>query len=262
MSRTDPHTIPPELLLKAYRAGIFPMADSRDDPDVFWVEPKMRAILPLEGFHLSKSLARTLRRGHFSVTCNAAFEAVIDACAAPRPGADESWISARIRESYIGLHEYGHAHSIECWHDGRLVGGLYGVGFARVFCGESMFSREADASKVALAWLVASLRRIGAELLDCQFTTTHLASLGAVEVPQSRYLQLLALAQRNYSEGETASARALADVLGEGAGEDAAAGDGVVAPLALPDGFAALRSAAFGSSSPGNVIAQFLTQTS
>ncbi len=260
MSRNHPHTIPPELLLKAYRAGIFPMADSRDDPEVFWVEPKMRAILPLDGFHLSKSLARTLRRGHYTVTCNAAFEAVIDACAAPRPGADESWISARIRESYNGLHEYGHAHSIECWHDGRLVGGLYGVGFARVFCGESMFSRETDASKVALAWLVASLRRIRAELLDCQFTTTHLASLGSVEIPQNRYLHLLALAQRDYSEGESATARALADELG--AGEAAGAGDGAVAPLALPDGFAALRAAAFGSSSPGKVIAQFLTQTS
>ncbi|MBA4355654.1 MAG: leucyl/phenylalanyl-tRNA--protein transferase, partial [Novosphingobium sp.] len=244
------------------RAGIFPMADSRDDPDVFWVEPKMRAILPLDGFHLSKSLARTLRRGRFHVTCNAAFEAVIDACAAPRPGADESWISARIRESYIGLHEHGHAHSIECWHNGRLVGGLYGVGFERVFCGESMFSRESDASKVALAWLVACLRRVGAELLDCQFTTAHLASLGAVEIPQRQYLRLLTQARRAYSSGEAAAARALLDELGEGFGDGLAAGDGATAPLGLPAGFAALRSAAFGASSPGNVIAQSLTQTS
>lgn len=262
MSRNDPFTIPPELLLKAYRAGIFPMADSRDDPDVFWVEPKMRAILPLDGFHLSKSLARTLRRGHFTVTCNAAFESVIDACAAPRPGADESWISTRIRESYIGLYEHGHAHSIECWHDGRLVGGLYGVGFERVFCGESMFSREADASKVALAWLVASLRRIGAELLDCQFTTTHLASLGAVEIPQGQYLRLLTQARRSYSAAESTAARALLEELGEGLGARLAAGDGLTAPLGLPAGFAALRSSAFGESSPGNVIAQSLTQTS
>jgi leucyl/phenylalanyl-tRNA---protein transferase len=256
MARNDPHTIPPELLLKAYRAGIFPMADSRDDPEVFWVEPRMRAILPLDGFHMSHSLARTLRRGRFSVTCNAAFEAVIDACAAPRPGAEESWISMRIRESYIGLHERGHAHSIECWRDDRLVGGLYGVGFARVFCGESMFSREADASKVALAWLVAALRRIGAELLDCQFTTAHLASLGAVELPQSQYLQLLSAAQRPYSSGELAGARALAETLGDGAG------DGEAAALGLPAGFAALRSVATGSSSPGKLIAQSLTQTS
>jgi len=258
MSRNEPHTISPELLLKAYRAGIFPMADSRDDPDIFWVEPKMRAILPLDGFHMSKSLARTLRRGRFAVTCNAAFESVIDACAAPRPGADESWISTRIRESYIGLHEHGHAHSIECWQDGRLVGGLYGVGFARVFCGESMFSREADASKVAMAWLVASLRRVGAELLDCQFTTTHLSSLGAIEIPQSQYLQLLVQAQRDYSVAETAAGLALADALAEGLG----AGNGLAAPLGLPAGFAALRSSAFGASSPGNVIAQSFTQTS
>lgn len=258
MSRNDPLTIPPELLLKAYRAGIFPMADSRDDPDVFWVEPKMRAILPLDGFHVSKSLARTLRRGRFTVTCNAAFEAVIDACAAPRPGAEDSWISMRIRESYIALHEHGHAHSIECWADGRLVGGLYGVGFARVFCGESMFSRETDASKVALAWLVASLRQVGAELLDCQFTTSHLSSLGAVEIPQSQYLKLLSHAQRGYSAEEAAGARVLADALGEGAG----AGDAAAAPLGLPTGFAALRSTAFGASSPGNVIAQSLTHTS
>ncbi len=258
MSRNDPLAIPPELLLKAYRAGIFPMADSRDDPEVFWVEPRMRAILPLYGFHLSKSLARTLRRGRFTVTCNAAFEAVIDACAAPRPGAEESWISTRIRESYIALHERGHAHSIECWQEGRLVGGLYGVGFARVFCGESMFSRETDASKVALAWLVAALRRVGAELLDCQFTTTHLTSLGAVEVPQSQYLQLLSQAQRAYSAAESAAGRALADELGEGL----AAGEGADAPLGLPMGFAALRSDAFGASSPGNVIAQSLTHTS
>ena len=258
MARNDPHAIPPELLLKAYRAGIFPMADSRDDPEVFWVEPRMRAILPLDGFHLSHSLARTLRRGRFTVTCNAAFEAVIDACAAPRDGADESWISARIRDSYIGLHEHGHAHSIECWREGRLVGGLYGVGFARVFCGESMFSREADASKVALAWLVASLRRIGAELLDCQFTTTHLASLGAVEIPQSQYLQLLSAAQRSYSSAEVAGARALAEAVGDGL----AVGAGEAAVLGLPAGFAALRSDSSGSSSPGKLIVQSLTQTS
>lgn len=262
MSRNEPQTIPPDLLLKAYRAGIFPMADSRDDPEVFWVEPKMRAILPLDGFHMSKSLARTLRRGRFTVTCNAAFEAVIDACAAPRPGAEDSWISMRIRESYIGLYEHGHAHSIECWHDGRLVGGLYGVGFARVFCGESMFSRETDASKVAMAWLVASLQKVGAELLDCQFTTSHLSSLGAVEIPQSQYLKLLSHAQRRYSPEELAAARALADELGEGLADGFGAGDAATAPLGLPAGFAALRSSAFGASSPGNVIAQSFTQTS
>ena len=207
MAREEPRIIPPELLLRAYRAGIFPMADSRDDPEIYWVEPRQRAILPLHAFHLSHSLARTLRRGRFRVTCNAAFDAVIDHCAAPRPDAQESWISARIRESYRELHRVGAAHSVETWMIGadgaeRLVGGLYGVGFARVFCGESMFARAPDASKVALAWLVAALRRGGGELLDCQFTTPHLASLGAVEIPQADYLALLAHAARPFAPGE------------------------------------------------------------
>jgi leucyl/phenylalanyl-tRNA--protein transferase len=263
MAREDPQTIPPDLLLRAYRAGIFPMADSRDDPEVYWVEPRMRAILPLDGFHLSKSLARTLRRGRFQVTCNAAFDAVIDSCAAPRPGAEESWISARIRESYRALHRDGHAHSIETWSSDetgrlRLVGGLYGVGFDRVFCGESMFSRESDASKVALAWLVAALRRGGAELLDCQFTTPHLASMGAVEIPQAQYLRLLDRAtdsRRPYWGGDSSAGATGASSAGAAAG----AGDG------LPTGFAALLADAEEaglSSSPGNFIAQSLTHTS
>lgn len=150
------------------------MSDSRDDPEIYWVEPRLRAILPLDGFHCSRSLARTLRRGRFAVTCNTAFDAVIDSCAAPRAGADDSWISQRIRDSYRALHALGHAHSIETWAcdesgERQLVGGLYGVGFGRVFCGESMFSRQSDASKVALAWLVAAMRRGNAALLDCQF---------------------------------------------------------------------------------------------
>lgn len=256
----DTGIIDPALLILAYRAGLFPMADSRDDADVFWVEPKRRAILPLDGFHLSRSLARTLRRGRFRVTCNAAFAEVIDACAEPR--ADDgggTWISHRIRASYLALHAGGQAHSIECWQDDRLVGGLYGVGFDRVFCGESMFSRVPDASKVALAWLVAALRRAGADLLDCQFMTPHLASLGAVEISQKRYVELLNRAQRPYVAG---SVRAGAGA-GAGAGDGAGAGSGV--PLALPAGFAALlgdAAAAGSSSSPGNFIAQSLTQTS
>ncbi len=156
-----PPIIDPDLLMLAYRSGIFPMSDHRDDPEIFWVEPRHRAILPLDGFHLSHSLARTLRRGRFAVTCNAAFDEVMEACAAPRrteaEDGGESWISHRIAASYQRLHTLGHAHSIECWRDGALVGGLYGVGFDRVFCGESMFSRERDASKVALAWLVTAI---------------------------------------------------------------------------------------------------------
>jgi leucyl/phenylalanyl-tRNA---protein transferase len=257
MAREDPQIIPPELLLRAYRAGIFPMADSRDDPEIYWVEPRMRAILPLDGFHLSRSLARTLRRGRFRVTCNAAFDAVIDHCAAPRSDASESWISARIRESYRELHRMGSAHSIETWMiDGRgeerLVGGLYGVGFGRVFCGESMFSSASDASKVALAWLVAALRQGGGDLLDCQFTTPHLASLGAVEIPQAEYLALLARSARAVYWGGASSTGASSSPAGS-------AGTGALLPL----GFAALEAAAAGSSSsPGNFIAQSLTQTS
>lgn len=265
MAREDPQIIPPELLLRAYRAGIFPMADTRDDPEIYWVEPRMRAVLPLNAFHLSHSLARTLRRDRFRVTCNAAFDAVIDQCAAPRPDASESWISARIRESYRELHRVGAAHSIEAWATGPdgqewLAGGLYGVGFARVFCGESMFCRASDASKVALAWLVAALRRGGAELLDCQFITTHLASLGAIELPQADYLALLAEASRpahpaeaSLYRGGGASAGALSSTV-SGALSEAGA--------LLPLGFAALLADAASSSSPGNVIAQSLTQTS
>ncbi len=242
----------------AYRSGIFPMADSRDDPDIFWVEPNLRAILPLDGFHCSRSLARTLRRERFRVTCDAAFAQVMAECAAPRcdiDGTGESWISRRIFASYLELYRLGHAHSIECWQGDRLVGGLYGVGFDRVFCGESMFSRETDASKVALAWLVAALRRCRAELLDCQFMTAHLSSLGSVEISQDRYVALLAKAQRPYVLG---AALGVGDAAGE-AGTALAGG----APLALPAGFAAVLAAAGGSSSsPGNFIAQSLTQTS
>ena len=238
----------------AYRSGIFPMADTRTDAEVFWVEPRRRAILPMDGFHCSRSLARVLRRGTFTVTCNAAFAAVIEACAGPRRDGGDTWISRRIEASYIALHHAGHAHSIECWHAGQLVGGLYGVGFDRVFCGESMFSRMPDASKVALAWLVAALKRAGAQLLDCQFMTPHLATMGAVEIDEADYLERLRAAQAS-----TEGAAGGADGLGDGAALGLAAG------LVLPEGFAALLDDAAGaglSSSPGNFIAQSFTQTS
>ena len=258
-----PQIIEPDLLLLAYRSGIFPMADARDDPEIFWVEPRRRAILPLDGFRCSRSLARTLRRGRFSVTCNADFAAVMQACAGPRGESGETWISHRIEASYRALHAMGLAHSIECWQDGALVGGLYGVGFDRVFCGESMFSRVPDASKVALAWLVAALRRGGAELLDCQFMTDHLASLGAIEISQARYLTLLKAAQRS-TEGAAALA---GGVLGAGDGVAAgdAEGEGEAEGLTLPAAFGALlgdAELAGLSSSPGNFIAQSFTQTS
>lgn len=221
--------------MSAYRSGIFPMAEGREDTEIFWIEPRERAILPLDGFHCSHSLAKTLRQDRFQITCNAAFSDVIAACAAPRQDHPESWISGRITASYRSLHAEGHAHSIECWQDGRLVGGLYGVGFDRVFCGESMFSRVPDASKVALAWLVAALRQARATLLDCQFMTDHLASMGAIEIKQKAYLELLQDAQH----------------------------PAMPAALDLPRGYAALLSAAAGAgSSPGKFIAQSFTQTS
>ena len=202
-------TIPVDTLLLAYRSGIFPMADKREDQDVFWVEPRDRAILPLEGFHLSKSLRKVVRSDRYIVTLDSAFLDVVEACAAPRPGHPETWISERIVRSYAALHRAGHAHSIECWRavesktgevgepdeaDKRgleLVGGLYGVSFDRVFCGESMFSRADNSSKVALTWLVALMQRAGYRLLDCQFMTDHLSSLGAIEMPQRMYMQAL-----------------------------------------------------------------------
>jgi leucyl/phenylalanyl-tRNA--protein transferase len=236
-------TIPPEMLLLAYRSGIFPMADGREDPEIFYVEPRRRAILPLDHFRCSRSLAKLLRRGRYRVTCNAAFDAVIAACAEPRPDHPETWISRRIEGSYRAMHLAGHAHSIEAWDGDRLAGGLYGVGFDRVFCGESMFSRADNASKVALAWLVAAMKAARMELLDCQFMTEHLASLGAVEIGQDEYCERLARAQ---AAG------------GVGVGEDSAAGDG--AALGLPEGFALLVGA--GASSLGKLIAQDLTHTS
>lgn len=257
--------IEPDLLMMAYRSGIFPMADSRDDPEIFWVEPRRRAILPLDGFRCARSLARTLRRGRFTVTCNADFAAVLRACAGPRGESGETWISERIETSYRALHAVSQAHSVECWQDGELVGGLYGVGFDRVFCGESMFSRVPDASKVALAWLVAAMRRGRAELLDCQFMTDHLASLGAVEISQAQYLDRLKLAQRSTEgAGALGAAALVAGAEGSAAGEDAAAA-GAAGVLSLPDAFAALlgdAAAAGLSSSPGNFIAQSFTQTS
>ncbi len=255
----NPPPIDPEMLLLAYRAGVFPMADSRDDTEIFWVEPRRRAILPLDGFHCSRSLEKVLRKGTFEVTCNAAFHAVIRECAGPRRDGGGTWISDRIERTYLALHQQGAAHSIECWRDGALVGGLYGVGFDRVFCGESMFSRVPDASKVALAWLVAALNRAGARLLDCQFMTEHLATMGAVEISQAQYLERLSAAQRS-TDGDAAGA-ALGDALGAGDGVGSASG----AALSLPEGFAALlgdAAAAGLSSSPGNFIAQSLTQTS
>ena len=183
--------ITPEVLLRAYACGIFPMAESADDPTLFWVEPEMRGVIPLDGFRISSRLARTVRSDAFTVTVDTTFKAVIAGCAAPQPGRDDTWINKRIRDLYIGLHELGHAHSVEVWNNDDLVGGLYGVSLGRAFFGESMFHRARDASKVALVHLVARLRAGGFTLLDTQFVTDHLEMFGAVELSRRQYHRLL-----------------------------------------------------------------------
>ena len=182
--------IDPRLMLQGYAMGIFPMADSRTADEVFWVEPRSRAIIPIDHFHLSHSLRMTLRSGKFRVTLDTAFAEILESCA----DREETWINADIERAMLALHRLGHAHSVEVWLGDSLVGGLYGVKLGRAFFGESMFSRATDASKVALAWLVARLKAGGYSLLDCQFMTDHLASLGAVAVAKERYSALLATA--------------------------------------------------------------------
>jgi leucyl/phenylalanyl-tRNA--protein transferase len=183
-----------ELLLEAYGAGIFPMGETADDPSIYWVEPKLRGVIPLDGFHLPKRLRRTLRQAPFEIRIDHDFDAVIAACAGEEIARDETWINATIRDLYGELFRRGQVHTVECWQEGRLVGGLYGVRLGGAFFGESMFHRVTDASKVALAHLVARLRAGGFVLLDAQFQTAHLARFGAVEVPRRRYLAALAQA--------------------------------------------------------------------
>ncbi|MEW6644131.1 MAG: leucyl/phenylalanyl-tRNA--protein transferase [Pseudomonadota bacterium] len=183
--------ITPEVLLRAYACGIFPMAERADDPTIFWVEPEHRGIIPLRGLKVSSRLARTVRGDRFRVTADQAFRQVIAGCAAPQDGREETWINRRIRDLYTALHDQGHCHSVEVWENGDLAGGLYGVSLGRAFFGESMFHRTRDASKVALVHLVARLLAGGYELLDTQFVTEHLRSLGAVEVSRARYRSLL-----------------------------------------------------------------------
>jgi leucyl/phenylalanyl-tRNA--protein transferase len=183
--------ITPEVLLRAYACGIFPMAESADDPTLFWVEPELRGVIPLDGFRVSSRLARTVRSDAFTVTVNCAFKAVIAGCAAPQQGREETWINTRIRELYTGLHRIGHGHSVEVWENDDLIGGLYGVSLGRAFFGESMFHRVRDASKVALVHLVARLIAGGFGLLDTQYVTEHLKTFGAVEISRKRYTALL-----------------------------------------------------------------------
>jgi leucyl/phenylalanyl-tRNA--protein transferase len=249
MSRLDPR-----LLLQGYATGIFPMADSRDAADLFWVEPRNRAIIPLDRFHVSRSLRRTIRSGKFSVTRDQDFAGVITACAER----EETWINAELERAMLALHGSGHAHSIEVWSPSRsgprLVGGLYGVKLGRAFFGESMFSRATDASKVALAWLVARMKVGNFTLLDCQFMTEHLASLGAASIPRETYVALLSAALGGGAAIGSSAAGALVEALGK-------------APDAAPDFFALDRllelAGAAGAGGPaGYVISQLLGQTS
>ncbi|MET4683448.1 leucyl/phenylalanyl-tRNA--protein transferase [Brevundimonas faecalis] len=186
----------PEELLACYARGVFPMADARDDPRVYLIEPDQRGVVPLERFHIPSRLRRTVRGEPFQVRVDTAFAAVLDACAASAPGREDTWINDPIRRLYIELHARGHAHSLECWRDEVLVGGLYGVTLGGAFFGESMFNRARDASKVALVHLAARLRKGGWSLLDAQFLTEHLSQFGAVETPQAAYLRMLKPALR------------------------------------------------------------------
>ena len=249
----------PRMLLRGYAAGIFPMADSREAGDIFWVEPRSRAIIPLDEFHMSRSLAKRVRSDRFAVTCDQAFHQVMLACA-DRP---ETWINSIIERATLGLHAVGHAHSIECWHEGELVGGLYGVKLGRAFFGESMFSCMADASKVALAWLVARLQVGHFTLLDCQFITPHLASLGATTVDREHYVGLLGAALS--SAGVGGGGGGAASSVGTGSVAGGVSTDSTALP---PPEFEALdrlleRPGAAGAAGPpGQVIAQLLGQTS
>jgi leucyl/phenylalanyl-tRNA--protein transferase len=252
--RAAAEPIDPDLLLRAYSVGVFPMADSRDATDIFWVEPKKRGVLPLDGFHLSHSLRKTLRSDRFAVTADRAFARVMQSCAEATADRPETWINGQIEQAYTILHRNGHAHSIEVWRcgdiGGELVGGLYGVSLGGAYFGESMFSRMADASKIALAHLVARLRFGGYKLLDCQFITDHLASLGAIEIGRADYRALLDAAL--------------------GAGVAAAAGGAPASASASADFFAVERAfppateEAMTVSGPisGCVIAQLLGHTS
>lgn len=194
-----PHKLTPEILVRAYAAGVFPMSEAHDDPTIFWVDPELRGVIPLDGLHISKSLRKILRRGDFRITTDTCFARVIEACAAPRPDdlgeQSDTWINAEIRRAYCEMATLGLAHSVEVWQDTdggeELVGGLYGISLKGAFMGESMFSRVPNASKVALAHLVARLRIGGYRVLDTQFLTEHLASMGGVEISGREYTERL-----------------------------------------------------------------------
>ncbi|MBA5803214.1 leucyl/phenylalanyl-tRNA--protein transferase [Rhizobium sophorae] len=196
-SRRKSPGITPDILLRAYSIGLFPMAESADDPEIFWVEPELRGVLPLDHFHVSKSLAKAVRRKPFEIRFDHAFDQVIAACAEETSGRPSTWINRTIRSLYSTLFDMGHAHTVEAWENDELVGGLYGVSLGSAFFGESMFSRRTDASKICLVHLVDRLRERGFTLLDTQFTTEHLKTFGAIDVPKADYAVMLSAAMES-----------------------------------------------------------------
>ncbi|MFF0919000.1 leucyl/phenylalanyl-tRNA--protein transferase [Rhizobium leguminosarum] len=196
-SRRKSPGITPDILLRAYSIGLFPMAESADDPEIFWVEPELRGVLPFDHFHVSKSLAKTVRKKPFEIRFDHAFDQVIAACAEETSGRPSTWINKTIRSLYSTLFDMGHAHTVEAWEGDELVGGLYGVSLGSAFFGESMFSRRTDASKICLVHLVDRLRQRGFTLLDTQFTTEHLKTFGAIDVPKADYAAMLTAAMES-----------------------------------------------------------------
>ena len=241
-------TLTPQILLRAYAMGIFPMAETRDSAEVHWVDPRRRGVVPLDRFHISRSLAKTIRSGRFQITTDHDFAAVVRGCA-DRP---ETWINAEIFELYRALHAMGHAHSLEVWQGRDLVGGVYGVTLGAAFFGESMFSRRTDASKVALAWLVHRLRAGGFRLFDTQFLTPHLASLGAEEIPRAAYRRQLEQALQATAQFDPAGYQPLPSSVASSGAASGSAPSGAVSSTGV--------STTSGSASSGT--SQRKTQTS
>ena len=259
--------ITPQVLLKAYACGIFPMAESAEDNALYWIEPERRGILPLDRVHVPKRLARTIRKGGFEVRIDRNFEEVIEGCAAPRSGRRSTWINARIRNLYRELFVLRHCHTVEVWQDGQLTGGLYGVHLGHAFFGESMFSRARDASKIALVYLIARLKYGGFTLLDTQFVTGHLARFGAIEVSREEFQRFLEAALAGgFAQGSGSGASAAGGPAGGfGAGGASAAAGGISAGGASAASAGGAGAAAFALLSEGVApegVLQLVSQTS
>jgi leucyl/phenylalanyl-tRNA--protein transferase len=259
--------ITPQVLLKAYACGIFPMAESAEDNALYWIEPERRGILPLDRVHVPKRLARTIRKGGFEVRIDRNFEEVIEGCAAPRSGRRSTWINARIRNLYRELFVLRHCHTVEVWQDGQLTGGLYGVHLGRAFFGESMFSRARDASKIALVYLIARLKYGGFTLLDTQFVTGHLARFGAIEVSREEFQRFLEAALAGgFAQGSGSGASAAGGPAGGfGAGGASAAAGGISAGGASAASAGGAGTAAFALLPEGVApegVLQLVSQTS